>query len=253
MTAVLLGIVAALSWGLADFAARFTGRAVGPVVATLAMLSTSAAALGLFLLWHGAAIDWRWASLPLPALSGLGIAAATLLLYYGLATGPMTIVSPIAGSYPALVVGFEVLAGLRPSPIQWLAMAATLLGAIAVARAGARFSEPGGFSPDAVRRATLAAIGAAAMFALGVVAGQQSVPGHGEFGALFLSRIVSALKPGAGVVTTRGHVHWVVTEHGAVNLHGLTLRERGEALIRIAHPDARAELTRDLAAIRHLT
>jgi acyl-CoA hydrolase len=68
-----------------------------------------------------------------------------------------------------------------------------------------------------------------------------------------VSRIVSALKPGAGVVTTRGHVHWVVTEYGAVNLHGLTLRERGEALIRIAHPDARAELTRDLAAIRHLT
>jgi acyl-CoA hydrolase len=66
-----------------------------------------------------------------------------------------------------------------------------------------------------------------------------------------VSRIVSALKPGAGVVTTRGHVHWVVTEYGAVNLHGLTLRERGEALIRIAHPDARAELTRDLSAIRH--
>jgi acyl-CoA hydrolase len=64
---------------------------------------------------------------------------------------------------------------------------------------------------------------------------------------------VSALKPGAGVVTTRGHIHWVVTEYGAVNLHGLTLRQRGEALIRIAHPDARAELTRDLSAIRHLT
>ena len=40
-------------------------------------------------------------------------------------------------------------------------------------------------------------------------------------------------------MTTRGHVHWVVTEHGAVNLHGLTLRERGEALISIAHPDMR--------------
>jgi acyl-CoA hydrolase len=66
-----------------------------------------------------------------------------------------------------------------------------------------------------------------------------------------VSRIVAALKPGAGVVTTRGHVHWVVTEYGAVNLHGLTLRQRGEALIRIAHPDARAELTRDLGQIRH--
>ena len=42
-----------------------------------------------------------------------------------------------------------------------------------------------------------------------------------------LSRIVAELKPGAGVVTTRGHVHWVVTEYGAVNLHGMTLRERG--------------------------
>jgi acyl-CoA hydrolase len=66
-----------------------------------------------------------------------------------------------------------------------------------------------------------------------------------------VSRITATLKPGAGVVTTRGHVHWVATEHGAVDLHGKTLRERGEALVSIAHPDFRAELRRDLAAIRH--
>ncbi|MGK5082596.1 acetyl-CoA hydrolase/transferase C-terminal domain-containing protein [Bdellovibrionota bacterium FG-1] len=68
-----------------------------------------------------------------------------------------------------------------------------------------------------------------------------------------LSRLVPALKPGAGVVTTRGHIHWVVTEYGAVNLHGLTLRERGRALISIAHPDFRGELSRSLAEIRHFT
>jgi acyl-CoA hydrolase len=66
-----------------------------------------------------------------------------------------------------------------------------------------------------------------------------------------VSRIVPELKPGAGVVTTRGHVHWVVTEFGAVNLHGKTLRERGEALISIAHPDFRVELRKALANIRH--
>lgn len=66
-----------------------------------------------------------------------------------------------------------------------------------------------------------------------------------------VSRIVLALRPGAGVVTTRGHVHWVVTEYGAVNLHGLTLRERAEALISIAHPDFRAELAREVSATRH--
>jgi acyl-CoA hydrolase len=66
-----------------------------------------------------------------------------------------------------------------------------------------------------------------------------------------VSRITLELKPGAGVVTTRGHVQWVVTEHGAVNLHGKTLRERGEALISIAHPDFRAELRRGLDQLRH--
>jgi acyl-CoA hydrolase len=60
-----------------------------------------------------------------------------------------------------------------------------------------------------------------------------------------ISRIVWELAPGAGVVTTRGHVHWVVTEYGAVNLHGKSIRERAEALISIAHPDFRSELTRE--------
>ena len=65
-----------------------------------------------------------------------------------------------------------------------------------------------------------------------------------------ISRLVVELNAGAGVVTTRGHVHWVVTEYGAVNLHGKTLRERGEALISIAHPDFRAELQRELRRVR---
>ncbi len=66
-----------------------------------------------------------------------------------------------------------------------------------------------------------------------------------------ISRIVPELSPGGGVVTTRGHVHWMITEYGAVNLHGMTLRERGNALISIAHPDFRAELAGALRAIRH--
>lgn len=66
------------------------------------------------------------------------------------------------------------------------------------------------------------------------------------------SRIVPELNRGAGVVTTRGHIHWVVTEYGAVNLHGKTLRERGDALISIAHPDFRAELRKELSLIRRI-
>jgi acyl-CoA hydrolase len=66
-----------------------------------------------------------------------------------------------------------------------------------------------------------------------------------------VSRIVMGLAPGAGVVTTRGHIHWVVTEYGAVNLHGRTLRERADLLTGIAHPDVREELRREVREVRH--
>lgn len=57
-----------------------------------------------------------------------------------------------------------------------------------------------------------------------------------------MSRIVPFLKQGAGVVTSRADVHYVVTEHGVAHLFGKNLRERAEALIRIAHPRFREEL-----------
>ena len=58
------------------------------------------------------------------------------------------------------------------------------------------------------------------------------------------SRIVSMLKPGAGVVTTRAHVQYVVTEYGIVNLHGKNMRQRAEALASIAHPMFREDICR---------
>ena len=57
-----------------------------------------------------------------------------------------------------------------------------------------------------------------------------------------ISRIATALSEGTGVTTSRGDVHWVVTEHGAVNLHGRSVGERARLLISIAHPDFKSEL-----------
>jgi acyl-CoA hydrolase len=59
-----------------------------------------------------------------------------------------------------------------------------------------------------------------------------------------ISRIVPVLKPGAGVVTTRGHIRFVVTEHGVVNLYGKGLQERAQLLIGIAAPEHREVLER---------
>ena len=58
------------------------------------------------------------------------------------------------------------------------------------------------------------------------------------------SKIVPFLKAGAGVVTTRAHAHYIVTEYGVANLFGLNMRQRAKALIELAHPNHREELER---------
>jgi acyl-CoA hydrolase len=67
-----------------------------------------------------------------------------------------------------------------------------------------------------------------------------------------LSRIVPTLDEGAGVTTTRAHVQYVVTEYGVAYLHGMSIRERAEALIRIAHPAFRDHLAEWAARQRYI-
>jgi acyl-CoA hydrolase len=59
-----------------------------------------------------------------------------------------------------------------------------------------------------------------------------------------ISRIVPMLKPGAGVVTTRAHAHYIVTEYGIANLLGKNMRQRAEELIKIAHPNHREAISK---------
>ncbi len=104
-----------------------------------------------------------------------------------------------------------------------------LTGQICADSIGTRLYSGVGGQMDFIRGASLS-VGGRPIFAL------PSVTSKGE------SRIAAILKPGAGVVTTRAHVHYVVTEYGAVNLYGKNLRQRAKAMISIAHPDHREEL-----------
>jgi acyl-CoA hydrolase/GNAT superfamily N-acetyltransferase len=68
-----------------------------------------------------------------------------------------------------------------------------------------------------------------------------------------VSRIVTRLSPGAGVVTTRAGVHYVVTEYGVAYLHGKSVQERALALISVAHPKFRAQLLREAIEAKYLS
>lgn len=106
-----------------------------------------------------------------------------------------------------------------------------LTGQVSADSIGTRFFSGVGGQMDFVRGASLSE-GGKPIFAL------PSRTAKGQ------SRIVPILKPGAGVVTTRAHVHYVVTEYGIADLYGKNLRQRATALIAIAHPDDREELER---------
>lgn len=64
------------------------------------------------------------------------------------------------------------------------------------------------------------------------------------------SRIVSYLKTGAGVVTTRSHVQYIITEYGIAELYGKSLQQRAKALINIAHPAHREQLDKDFFSVQ---
>lgn len=67
-----------------------------------------------------------------------------------------------------------------------------------------------------------------------------------------VSKIVPTLKQGAGISTTRNHIHYVVTEYGIAELYGKTIRQRAQALIEIAHPDFRQDMRRQATALHYM-
>lgn len=77
-----------------------------------------------------------------------------------------------------------------------------------------------------------------------------ALPSTAKNGAV--SRICVCLAPGSGVVTSRADVHYVVTEYGVAQLYGRTLKERTQALIRIAHPEFRQNLEKDMKSLSWL-
>jgi drug/metabolite transporter (DMT)-like permease len=190
MIAVLFGLVTALCWGCADFMARFTGRAIGPDLALSGMLVASAPLLTVLVLVTPVPLIDSLAGWPLILATGIGIMAATLLLYAGLARGPIAVVAPIVGAYPAFNLLIGLALGIVPSGAQWVAILTVMAGVAAVAR----------FAPEPEKevgsdlRVTLVIALLAAMTLAGAIsAGQAAARLHGELAVTAAARWVSVV------------------------------------------------------------
>jgi drug/metabolite transporter (DMT)-like permease len=134
--AIILGLTGAVSWGAADFAARFASRQVGACRTLFFMQFFGFLALSVYLKFtggfsRGIALGWQpWA---LTVAAGLLNVLASLALYHSFEHGTLSIVGPVSSSYPALTVALSLLSGERIHSVRAAGLAVTLLGVILAA------------------------------------------------------------------------------------------------------------------------
>jgi drug/metabolite transporter (DMT)-like permease len=203
MSSVLLGIAAALSWGLHDFLARFPSRAVGPTPTVLAVTIAGFCFLSVWLVSSGGELRPTWPDILLPALSGMALALATLSLFTALSLGPISLVAPIAGSYPALAIAAAFVQGTRPSLIQWLAIFAVMAGVLLVSRSGRSYETSGDIERGKLGVIVALSLLASLGFATTLVSGQAAVP---IFGTVWFARIFGLLTIGATALSRPSRV-----------------------------------------------
>ena len=198
MSAALFGVLCALSLGTADFMGRTSTRGLGAKRALLGMLLTSTLAVSLWIWLGDLPLLWQWQDLWMVALCGLSITVMTLLLYWGLARGPVSLVAPIVAAHPVLVLLFYVMVfGHRLDWVHWIAMAVTVIGTIVVAGTAQAPSKEAP-SPDTVdqgpgglKTTALIAVLCCLAYAVLVISGQSAAPIFGEIQTLWMARLVA--------------------------------------------------------------
>ncbi len=142
--AIILGLTGAISWGAADFAARFASRQVGAYRTLFFMQFFGFLALTVYLkstggFSHGIAPGWQpWG---MAVAAGLLNVLASLALYHSFEHGALSIVGPVSSSYPALTVALSLLSGERIHAVRAAGLGVTLLGVILAATSFAQSKE----------------------------------------------------------------------------------------------------------------
>lgn len=192
MSTVFYGVFAALCWGIHDLFARTCANRIGPWRMAFWVMTAGGVLLLPYFAWRGFPDRLSGEGLILSLALGIAYAAGVGGIYKAFSLGPISLVAPLTSAYPALIVGWGLLHGLAPTPLQLAAMVLAVTGALVVGRFGdSDASKPLG-------RRQLAAIFLFCLlcivgFATAVVIGQKAAPMVGEVEAAWISRATAAL------------------------------------------------------------
>jgi drug/metabolite transporter (DMT)-like permease len=195
---VLLGVATAVSWGSADFLARFATRSVGSVRALLGMQTWGAIFVTILLLFvrdWGHLFDgsgwqpWAWG-----ILAGAINTFAMLALYRAFEIGKLSLAGPVSSSYPALTVVLSLFSGERLSVYRAIGIVAAMLGVLLVASGEKRVNDKESAKESKGLAGLAWAIAAAISFAiLFWLLGVRIVPRTGALATVWLIRVTGAL------------------------------------------------------------
>jgi drug/metabolite transporter (DMT)-like permease len=190
MSALLLGAVAALGWGLYDFLIRFATRGSGGFQAVLLVLISGAATLWVAALALGEPISPPQGKLWETAISGATYAGALVCGYRAFTIGPVSFVAPIVAAYPVFTMLWAVANGSRPGPADWLGVVAVLIGVALVARFAAEQTDEKSREGPRSRVAALTYAGAACViYAVSFAVGQLATQDSSELSVTFFGRL----------------------------------------------------------------
>src|SRR5258708_5111740 len=243
---ILLGLLTALTWGGADFIARFATHRIGALRSMLYMQLTGFVLLSLFLQplggWGHLADGSGWQPWAWGLLAGCLNALPGLALYRAFEIGKMSIVAPLSASYPALTLLLSWMTGERLSAVRIAGILCTLAGVVVVAG--------GEKTPDendvaAVRRnsrgigwAIFASVGFAVLFWL---LGTRVIPRVGAIQTVWLIRLTSTLLTATALVISkqpmrlpRGEVRWMILGMGVFDTSAFVLSNFGMKIEHVA-------------------
>lgn len=190
MNPALWGLASALAFGVNDLVIRVSAREVGTGNAAFGAFIAGAAALGLWLWVTGTPLVWSLDGIVPLVATGVGLAAATLVLVGSLSRGPVSVVAPILHAYPAFIVIWALFLGIVPTAVQWAAMAVVMIGVWIVARTSHEAVEAEPVGRVGFVLTFFLAVAAAGSFAAVVMLAREAAVVYGEVQTLWLSRLI---------------------------------------------------------------
>jgi uncharacterized membrane protein len=243
VNAALWGCLSALSLGTADFMGRFSTRSMNAAASYGAVLLVGVIAMTIWVAVDGEPLIWSQAGITLAVLHGFAVVVMSLLLYTGLARGPVSVVAPIVASHPALVLLVLVALGSRPSAVQWAAMLVVLAGGILIARTAEAGAEGETSDRSALRKTLLIALASCLFYAVLILLGQAAVPLIGPIQTTWIGRLsglVAIVVIGRSIGQSLGiRLAWVpfLAAQGLADMLGYVALTAGSTT---AHPEITA-------------